>query len=76
VIPPAALPLPGDGDTPFDVLVDLYVSAHRVRRAETSRRIAAVTGNSTNGLALRYRQRYDAPWRFSSPLFIPAERWS
>jgi hypothetical protein len=60
-------PLPGSDDTPFGVLVDRYVASHGVSRAETFRRIAAVTGNSPAGLSIRYHERYDRPWRFALP---------
>ena len=64
----APLPLPeedGGPSVPFRDAVDAYTQAHNVSRAETYRRIAAITGNSTNGLRLRYDQRGDDVWCFS-----------
>lgn len=60
------LPLPenmGGLDKPFGELVDVYTEAERITRAEAFRRIAAVTGNSVNGVSLRYYQRGGEVWR-------------
>jgi hypothetical protein len=54
-------------EVPFAEAVDAYVDAHNVSRQETFRRIAAITGNSVNTLAMRYRQRGEDVWRFSMP---------
>lgn len=54
---PPELPLPSyAGIWPHDFtrLVDAYAEAHNVPRAEVFRRISAATGNSVNGLSLRY----------------------
>ena len=61
------LPLPGSPGG-FKALVDAYAAYHAVSRAEVFRRIASVTGNSPNGLRLRYDQRGDRPWVVSAPL--------
>ena len=63
----APLPLPDlDGQVPFaGILVDAYVEAYGVSRAECFRRIADVTGNSVNSLSLRYHQRGNFVWRMS-----------
>ena len=61
----APLPLPaslGGPDLPFGQAVDNYVAAHGVSRAETFRRIANVTRNSTATLGQRYRNRGDSEW--------------
>jgi hypothetical protein len=66
----APLPLPtsiGGPYAPFRLAVDAYVEAHDVSRAETFRRVAAETGNSPNGLALRYRDRGESMWHISAP---------
>lgn len=66
----ALLPLPEDqgGPTmPFAKAVDAYAAEQGVSRAETFRRIAAVTGNTPGGLALRYRDRGDRVWRWAAP---------
>lgn len=63
---PSALPVPashGGPDIPFAVAVDAYTRHHGVTRAECFRRIAAVTGNSTSGISLRYTNRPDDVWR-------------
>jgi hypothetical protein len=64
----APLPLPesdGGPSVPFCEAVDAYVRDHGVSRAECFRRIAAETGNSPNGLALRYKAR-GGVWRFGA----------
>jgi hypothetical protein len=68
----ALLPLPeseGGPGAPFADAVDAYVRDHGVSNAETFRRIAALTGNSPGTLSLRYRNRGDAVWRGSDPIF-------
>jgi hypothetical protein len=66
---PISPPLP-DTEMAFGPLVDQYSQAHAITRAETFRRISAVTGNSVNGLSLRYHQKGDQPWRFSGPVWV------
>jgi hypothetical protein len=64
----AALPVPvsmGGPERPFRDAVDAYVLVHGVTRAECFRRISAKTGNSPNGLGLRYRGRGDQVWQFA-----------
>lgn len=56
------LPLP-DTEIPFAEAVDRYAKAEGISRAEVFRRIRDETGNSVNGLQLRYYQRGDQPWR-------------
>jgi hypothetical protein len=65
---PEALPVPvshGGPEVPFGVAVDAYVVATGTSRAECFRRISAVTGNSPNGISLRYTNRPGEVWRFA-----------
>lgn len=65
---PGALPLPvshGGPDIPFAVAVDAWTRHHRTSNAECYRQIAAVTGNSPKGIALRYSGRGGEVWRFA-----------
>ena len=61
--PPLPLPTSHGGPrVPFADLVDAYISFHGVTQTETFKRISAVTGNSANGISLRYHQRGGDVW--------------
>lgn len=66
MMPPLPLPVAmGGAETAFGDAVDAYTDTHGISRRETFARIAAATGNSSNGLSLRYHQRWGDVWRFS-----------
>jgi hypothetical protein len=63
--PPLPLPVElGGPEIAFRRAVDSYAFANKVSRAAVFRDIAAATGNSPNGLSLRYYQRGEEVWRF------------
>jgi hypothetical protein len=70
------LPLPVGGTWPYDFheRVDSYQAAHGISRADVFRRISAITGNSPNGLALRYgRPAYDESRRRVAETMEPSD---
>jgi hypothetical protein len=65
------LPLPidlGGPELPFARAVDAYIATHGGTKKACYEAIAAITGNSPKGIALRYSQRGDRVWLFASPL--------